>query len=65
MTSPCSYIPNRAVFAVNVQSLPFSWLYKEATVQDVDVNADDGSAVVKVVISAAAYGRYKKLFSGR
>lgn len=41
----------------------FSWLYKEATVQDVEVNADDGSAVVKVIISTAAYGRYKKLFS--
>lgn len=43
----------------------FSWLYKEAAVQDVEVNADDGSAVVKVIISTAAYGRYKKLFSGR
>lgn len=39
-----------------------SWLYKEATVQDVNVNPDDGSAAVKVIISAAAYGRYKKLF---
>lgn len=43
----------------------FSWLYKEATVQDVEVNANDGSAVVKVVISTAAHGRYKKLFSAR
>lgn len=42
----------------------FRWLYKEAAVQDLEVNADDGSAVVKVVIGAAAYGRYKKLFSG-
>lgn len=42
-----------------------SWLYKEATVQDVQVDADEGSAVVKVIISAAAYGRYKKLFAGR
>lgn len=41
----------------------FSWLYKESTVQDVEVNENDGSAVVKVVISTAAYGRYKKLFS--
>lgn len=40
------------------------WLYKEATVQDVQVNADEGSAVVKVIISAAAYGRFKKLFAG-
>ena len=39
-----------------------SWLYKEATVQDVQVNADEGSAVVKVIISAAAYGRYNKVF---
>lgn len=43
----------------------FSWLYKEATVQNVEVNADDGSAVVKVVISTAAFGRYQKLFLGR
>lgn len=42
-----------------------SWLYKEAAVQDVRVNADEGSAVVKVIISAAAYGRYRKLFAGR
>lgn len=42
-----------------------SWLYKEATVQDVQVNADEGSAVVKVIISTAAYGRYNKLFTGR
>lgn len=39
-----------------------SWLYKEATVQDVQVNGDDGSAVVSVIISTASYGRYKKLF---
>lgn len=42
----------------------YSWLYKEATVQDVQVNADEGSAVVKVIIGTAAYGRYKKLFAG-
>lgn len=42
----------------------YSWLYKEATVQDVQVNADEGSAVVMVIISTAAYGRYKKLFAG-
>ena len=39
-----------------------SWLYKEATVQEVNVEADEGSAVVKVIISAAAHGRYKKLY---
>ncbi|KAA8589706.1 hypothetical protein FQN60_013071 [Etheostoma spectabile] len=42
------------------RSFVHSWLYKEATVQDVQVNADEGSAVVKVIISAAAYGRYRK-----
>ncbi|XP_030584182.1 putative GTP-binding protein 6 [Archocentrus centrarchus] len=50
---------------VNLSSPQLSWLYKEATVQDVQVNADEGSAVVKVIISAAAHGRYKKLFGGR
>lgn len=43
----------------------YSWLYKEATVQDVQVDADEGSAVVKVIISTAAHGRYKKLFGSR
>ncbi|XP_069378510.1 putative GTP-binding protein 6 isoform X2 [Paralichthys olivaceus] len=50
---------------VNLSTSQLSWLYKEAAVQDVQVNADDGSAVVKVLISTAAYGRYKKLFTGR
>ncbi|GAA6217793.1 putative GTP-binding protein 6 [Lates japonicus] len=50
---------------VNLSTPQLSWLYKEATVQDVRVDADDGSAVVKVIISAAAYGRYKKQFTGR
>uniref|UniRef100_A0A4W6E005 GTP binding protein 6 (putative) n=1 Tax=Lates calcarifer TaxID=8187 RepID=A0A4W6E005_LATCA len=50
---------------VNLSTPQLSWLYKEATVQDVQVDADDGSAVVKVIISTAAYGRYKKLFTGR
>ncbi|XP_072246155.1 putative GTP-binding protein 6 isoform X1 [Leuresthes tenuis] len=49
---------------VNLSTPQLSWLYKEATVQDVQVNADEGSAVVKVIISAAAHGRYKKLFGG-
>ncbi|XP_054458966.1 putative GTP-binding protein 6 [Anoplopoma fimbria] len=51
--------------SVDLSSPQLSWLYKEASVQDVQVNADEGSAVVKVIISAAAYGRYKKLFTGR
>ncbi|MED6249225.1 hypothetical protein ATANTOWER_011124 [Ataeniobius toweri] len=50
---------------VNLSTPQLSWLYKEATVQDVQVNADEGSAVVKVIMSAAAHGRYKKLFEGR
>ncbi|XP_008405835.1 putative GTP-binding protein 6 isoform X3 [Poecilia reticulata] len=50
---------------VNLSSPQLSWLYKEATVQDVQVNAEEGSAVVKVIISAAAHGRYKKLFESR
>ncbi|XP_026201306.1 putative GTP-binding protein 6 [Anabas testudineus] len=49
---------------VDLSTPQLSWLYKEATVQDVLVNADEGSAVVKVIISTAAYGRYKKLFAG-
>ncbi|KAK7889093.1 hypothetical protein WMY93_024653 [Mugilogobius chulae] len=47
---------------VDLSTPQLSWLYKEATVQDVDVIADEGSAVVKVIISNAAYGRYKKVF---
>uniref|UniRef100_A0A7N9AT66 Putative GTP-binding protein 6 n=1 Tax=Mastacembelus armatus TaxID=205130 RepID=A0A7N9AT66_9TELE len=50
---------------VNLSTPQLSWLYKEATVQDVQVDADEGSAVVKVIISTAAYGRYRKLFTGR
>ncbi|XP_070688883.1 putative GTP-binding protein 6 [Pempheris klunzingeri] len=50
---------------VDLSTPQLSWLYKEATVQDVQVNADEGTAVVKVIISTAAYGRYKKVFSGR
>ncbi|AWP11396.1 putative GTP-binding protein 6 [Scophthalmus maximus] len=50
---------------VNLSTPQLSWLYKEAAVQDVQVNADDGSAVVKVIIGTAAYGRYRKLFVGR
>lgn len=45
--------------------MPFvlhSWLYKEATVQAVDDVGDDCTANVKVIISQAAYGRYRKLF---
>ncbi|XP_076004725.1 putative GTP-binding protein 6 [Genypterus blacodes] len=48
---------------VNLSTAQLRWLYKEATVQDVDVIADEGSAVVQVIISTAAYGRYKKVFT--
>ncbi|XP_075937655.1 putative GTP-binding protein 6 [Anarhichas minor] len=51
--------------SVDLSSPQLSWLYKEAAVQDMQVNADEGSAVVKVIISAAAHGRYRKLFTGR
>lgn len=40
----------------------YSWLYKESTVQDVDVMPDDGTARVKVIISNSAFGRYRNLF---
>ncbi|XP_023656798.2 putative GTP-binding protein 6 [Paramormyrops kingsleyae] len=54
----------RQVLTLNVDlsSPQLSWLYKEAAVQDVDVVAEEGSALVKVIISTAAYGRYRKLF---
>uniref|UniRef100_A0A673BD43 Putative GTP-binding protein 6 n=1 Tax=Sphaeramia orbicularis TaxID=375764 RepID=A0A673BD43_9TELE len=48
---------------VDLSTPQLSWLYKEATVQDVNVIADEGSAIVRVIISTAAYGRYKKLFT--
>uniref|UniRef100_A0A1A8VGQ7 GTP binding protein 6 (Putative) n=2 Tax=Nothobranchius furzeri TaxID=105023 RepID=A0A1A8VGQ7_NOTFU len=50
---------------VNLSTPQLSWLYREATVQDIQVNADEGTAVVKVIISAAAHGRYRKQFESR
>ncbi|XP_077463737.1 putative GTP-binding protein 6 [Stigmatopora argus] len=47
---------------VDLATPQLSWLYREAAVRDVEVDADEGSAVVEVVIGAAAYGRYKKMF---
>ncbi|XP_027809895.2 putative GTP-binding protein 6 [Marmota flaviventris] len=41
-----------------------SWLYKEATVQQVDVLPEAGAAHVKVIISTSAYGKFRKLFPG-
>ncbi|KAL1272690.1 hypothetical protein QQF64_028552 [Cirrhinus molitorella] len=47
---------------VQLNSPQLAWLYKEATVQVVDDVGDDCTANVKVIISQAAYGRYRKLF---
>ncbi|XP_005999040.1 putative GTP-binding protein 6 [Latimeria chalumnae] len=47
---------------IDLSGQQLSWLYKEATVQEVDVLPDDGAANVKVIISKSAHGRYKKLF---
>uniref|UniRef100_A0A8C2MV83 Putative GTP-binding protein 6 n=1 Tax=Cricetulus griseus TaxID=10029 RepID=A0A8C2MV83_CRIGR len=41
-----------------------SWLYKEATVQQVQELPETGAAHVTVIISRAAYGRFRKLFPG-
>ncbi|XP_024905803.1 putative GTP-binding protein 6 [Pteropus alecto] len=42
--------------------LPLSWLHREATVQDVHVAPEAGVADVTVIISNAAYGKFRKLF---
>ncbi|RXM35343.1 GTP-binding protein, chloroplastic [Acipenser ruthenus] len=47
---------------VNLTGSQLSWLYKEATVQEVNVLPEEGSANVNVIISNSAYGRYRKLF---
>ncbi|XP_059675369.1 putative GTP-binding protein 6 [Gavia stellata] len=47
---------------VNLQGPQLSWLYKEATVQEVEVMPEDGTAMVKVIIGNSAFGRYKNLF---
>ncbi|XP_068778881.1 putative GTP-binding protein 6 [Struthio camelus] len=47
---------------INLEGPQLSWLYKEATVQEVEVTPEDGTASVKVIISNSAFGRYKKLF---
>ncbi|XP_069613965.1 putative GTP-binding protein 6 isoform X2 [Ranitomeya imitator] len=47
---------------VNLESPQLSWLYKEASVQEVKVLPEDGSADVLVMITSAMYGKYKKLF---
>ncbi|NWX13099.1 GTPB6 protein, partial [Aegotheles bennettii] len=47
---------------VNLEGPQLSWLYKEATVQEVKVTPEDGTARVKVIIGNSAFGRYKNLF---
>ncbi|KAL6458035.1 hypothetical protein MHYP_G00332650 [Metynnis hypsauchen] len=47
---------------VQLNSPQLGWLYKEATVEEVHDGGDDCTANVKVIISTAAYGRYRKLF---
>nr|XP_056718153.1 putative GTP-binding protein 6 [Euleptes europaea] len=47
---------------VDLSGPQLSWLYKEATVQEIDVNPEDGTASVKVIISNSALGRHKRLF---
>ncbi|NWX86289.1 Y3725 protein, partial [Nothoprocta ornata] len=47
---------------INLEGPQLSWLYKQATVQDIEVAPDDGTARVKVIISNSALGKYKKLF---
>lgn len=53
---------NIMTIRVNLESPQLSWLYKEATVQEVKVLPEDGSADVLVIITDAVYGKYKKLF---
>ncbi|EMP32578.1 Putative GTP-binding protein 6 [Chelonia mydas] len=53
---------NILTIKVNLGGPQLSWLYKEATVQEVDVMPEDGTANVKVIISNSALGKYKKLF---
>ncbi|KAF4078799.1 hypothetical protein AMELA_G00185640 [Ameiurus melas] len=50
------------ILKVDLNSPQLGWLYKEATVQEVHDGDDACTANVKVVIGAAAYGRYRKLF---
>ncbi|XP_030664931.1 putative GTP-binding protein 6 isoform X2 [Nomascus leucogenys] len=49
---------------VRLAGAQLSWLYKEATVQEVDVIPEDGAADVRVIISNSAYGKFQKLFPG-
>nr|KAF6394674.1 putative GTP binding protein 6 (putative) [Rousettus aegyptiacus] len=47
---------------VRLAGAQLSWLHREATVQDVHVVPEAGVADVTVIISNAAYGKFRKLF---
>ncbi|XP_042312423.1 putative GTP-binding protein 6 isoform X4 [Sceloporus undulatus] len=53
---------NILTIKINLSGPQLSWLYKEATVQEVDVVPEDGTANVKVIISNSTLGKYKRLF---
>lgn len=56
-----STVPVRAA-AFPLPTPALSWLHREATVQDVHVLPDAGVADVTVIISNAAFGKFRKLF---
>ncbi|KAM6143338.1 putative GTP-binding protein 6 [Erethizon dorsatum] len=49
-------------FCVPLAGPQLSWLHWEAIVQDVTVQPEAGAALVTVISSSAAYGRFLKLF---
>ncbi|XP_060089879.1 putative GTP-binding protein 6 [Heteronotia binoei] len=53
---------NIVTIQVNLAGPQLSWLYKETTVQEMEVNPEDSTASVEVIISNSALGRYKRLF---
>ncbi|XP_074671068.1 putative GTP-binding protein 6 [Strix aluco] len=57
-------VTGKKILTVNIhlEGAQLSWLYKEATVQEVEVMPEDGTARVKVIISNSAFGKYKNLF---
>ena len=42
-----------------------SWLYKEATVKSAEPDSDSEHLLVNVVISTAAYAKFKSQFSNK
>nr|XP_028583629.1 putative GTP-binding protein 6 isoform X1 [Podarcis muralis] len=53
---------NIMTIKIDLSGPQLSWLYKEATVQDVNVVPEDGTANVKVIINNSTLGKYKRLF---